>query len=498
MVSHVVTGYAGYVESAEENRIVVMVVKDGAKVVMEKSLAVLGRTVATSAVETISERFSASGSAPGSRMRGIFNGRRLTLSDLKEAAGGGVGAGARTSLSFESAVSETEAEVTIAGGGESEDAVTLWMKGDFRKLEGKFSMGDDPDLSVDAETYSSYLGLDYRLGEKMLLGFALSGSKSEVKHSGESKGKLDVRLASVYPYVHWSPHAELELWAMAGAGKGEGDLERDGEDTIEDIGIGTRMFAGGGRQGLLSYRWFDFSVKTDAYAIWVDSDSELESGLESADASVQRVRFALEGRSRDLLGSAAHNFASGVEIGGRLDGGDGGSGLGADVGLSVGYAYIPGNVSVDARGRFLVFHEDSGFKDWGAGLTARVGSGANERGLSLSVSSDWGGESEGGVAKLWESGEKLSSGDRGLDMVPSNISGELGYGLNWRGSGLLVPFGKAGMDSSSRHRVGMGARLSLAGGMLDGLGLELLGEQKQRDKGLADDYRIGITGSVRF
>ena len=99
-------------------------------------------------------------------------------------------------------------------------------------------------------------------------------------------------------------------------------------------------------------------------------------------------RFALGGEA------ALEPF---VEAALRRDGGDGLAGTGAE--LAGGLRYSAPNVSLEARGRWLAAHSEDGAEEKGASLTARVGPGAEGRGLFFSLAPRWG--AGVGAGALW-------------------------------------------------------------------------------------------------
>ena len=63
--------------------------------------------------------------------------------------------------------------------------------------------------------------------------------------------------------------------------------------------------------------------------------------------------------------SGGSSIASQVEVAARFDGGDAETGAGAEAGAGLGYVHEGIGLSVDARGRALVAHQASSFREWG-------------------------------------------------------------------------------------------------------------------------------------
>ena len=111
------------------------------------------------------------------------------------------------------------------------------------------------------------------------------------------------------------------------------------------------------------------------------------SNVDGLTADSWRLRGGLEASRRIALedGAALVPF---VEAAARRDGGDGLAGTGLEtVG---GVRYTAPRLHVEARGRWLAAHSEEGAEERGVSVTARVGPGAQGRGLSLMLSPHWG------------------------------------------------------------------------------------------------------------
>lgn len=80
----------------------------------------------------------------------------------------------------------------------------------------------------DEGMFSGYLGMDFRHGDKWLVGVATG--------SGTNSRSLSDRWAfdmwSVTPYAQWSPTRNLHVWVLGGLGYGHADLERRGKNRL--------------------------------------------------------------------------------------------------------------------------------------------------------------------------------------------------------------------------------------------------------------------------
>ena len=376
----------------------------------------------------------------------------------------------RSSFQF----SPGDGEQATAGGW------TFWGQANA----GGFESRPEDDLTLDGTVRSAYLGADYRFGQGPLVGLALSRTASSIGfESGiNSTGTVDARLTSVYPYAQWSPRAGLSVWGLLGAGRGTADLSEDATRRQFETSIGMAMTAAGVRQQLTGV----VAVKADAFAVRTEGDYVPD--LPGVAANVQRVRVASEVGGRWGL-SGGSSITSRVEAGVRFDGGDAATGAGAEAGAAVGYVHEGIGLSVDARGRALVAHQATSFRDWGASVSVRLRPRREAGGLSFSLEPTWG-NAASGMAMLWHDGRAGGS-------LPSPDAGrlhmEMDYAIVLPDGGRVAPFGRWAVESGSGRRVNVGVRLSV----LDAATVDLFGEQLSGGTEPAD-RRLALQGAVRF
>ena len=380
----------------------------------------------------------------------------------------------RSSFRFSPGADEQAGEQATSGGW------TFWGQANA----GGFESRPEDDLALDGTVRSAYLGADYRFGRGPLVGLALSRTASSIDfESGiNSAGTVDARLTSVYPYAQWSPRVGLSVWGLLGAGRGTADLLEDATRRQFETSIGMAMTAAGVRQRLTGV----VAVKADAFAVRTDGDEVPE--LPGVAANVQRVRLASEVGGRWGL-SGGSLITSRVELGVRLDGGDAATGAGAEAGAAIGYLHEGIGLSVDARGRALVAHQATSFRDWGASVSVRLRPSREAGGLSFTLEPAWG-NAASGVAMLWRDGRMggtLPSPDAG------RLHMEMDYAIVLPDGGRIAPFGRWAVESGAGRRVNMGVRLSV----LDAATVDLFGERLSGGTELAD-RRLGLQGAVRF
>ena len=168
-----------------------------------------------------------------------------------------------------------------------------------------------------------------------------------------------------------------------------------------------------------------------------------------------------------------------LELGGRWDGGRVDKGYGAEVGGSVAYQDTARGIEGVARGRYLLAHRSDGFEERGASLTVRFDPGGDGVGPWVSLSPQWGAP-ESGVGSMW------GSAPRGGDS-PSP-AGQLGMQVGYRfdeSFDTTLKFDR-GQDTGDRS-YGLGGRFGL-GSALD-LALEV--ERRESDSA-APEHRVGL------
>ena len=350
---------------------------------------------------------------------------------------------------------------------------TLWGQANGSEFESAPNDG----LLLEGGTRSIYAGLDYRFGSGLLLG--LAGSRSALdseftsRHNGT--GTVDARLTSLYPYLHWSPRQGLGLWGLVGAGRGSADLtEAVGGRFSTDIRM--RMAAVGARQELIG----PLALRADAFAVRIESDAAVD--LAGVTAVAQRVRVAPELSGQWAVGADAA-VQGRLDLGGRWDGGDAESGLGAEAGATLGFAHMPTGFSFEARGRALVAHQTSAFREWGAGFAVRLQPGRERGGLSFSVEPTWGdGSVSVGAQSLWQAQagfaphqaaapladptappDGTAPGGNMPGWTPDRLALELGWGVVLPGGAQVTPFGRWSRDGASGYRLNAGTRWEMLG-----------------------------------
>ena len=357
----------------------------------------------------------------------------------------------------------------LGRGDSSLGKVTLWGEGDWRELAAG---GEEDPVEFDGGVLGARLGLDARLGRRLLAGLALSWSQSAFDYTDQGEagylpvgGTHEGRMTSLHPYAGWWPTERLGLWGTVGYGWG--DVEIDDDEAGVQSSDGTLMAAVVGGHARLFFSddgpieggTTTLNLKGEAWAARFDLD---DSGglMRGQEVDVHRLRLGLEGEH-------ARGFADGtvltpsLELGLRHDGGDGETGWGVELGGGLAWTDPARGLTADVHGRALLAHQGD-IKEWGVGGLMTFAPGADGLGLSLSLRPSWG-ETGDGLARLWEDGLAAANDPLagGADTA-MQLDTEIGYGLSTIGGhGVLTPYGGLTLFGSGRTWR-LGGRLRIA------------------------------------
>lgn len=391
---------------------------------------------------------------------------------------------------FEIALGAAEGEGFLAGRW------TVWGRGDVLFFD------DDSDSGgrYDGDLKAGYLGVDAWIDDRWLAGVAASRIVVDSDYFPEGagdRGRLEVTLTGLHPYLRYAPEAGPELWAILGAGTGEiGDTRQGAGRETNDLRM--LMAAAGVRQSLAPVLdGIDLAVLGDAGFGRIDTDSS--PGLETiGNLSVDtwRARAGIEASHTSALESGATVTPS-VEVAARLDGG-GGNEAGVEVSAAVLFADPVTGVGVEARGRMLALYSDSAYSEYGASVTASVSPGPGGEGLSLSVSPRFGAPTGGGTAMLWSENRFGLADEAVRREAEMSLDAEAGYGFAVGAArrGVLAPFAALRLAAGGES-VRTGVRFGTTRPAVGGLTFELAGERRAYDTG-ETDRRIDLIGRVGF
>ena len=363
--------------------------------------------------------------------------------------------------------------------GISGSSLTFWGGGDYRDFEGS---GNGVDF--DGDLFSAQLGVDGKPRDDLLIGLAASWSESEVEYQGgtDLRGEHQLDITSLHPYASWEARDGLDLWGTVGYGQGELEITNEGQDPIfsdvelRTVGVGVDYQLPG--SGI-------FRLKSSALL----SELEVEGGdgIAALEVSTSLLRMALEGSHKQKLSGGAYMEPS-FEAGARYDGGDGKTGVGAELGVGLRYANPAVGLTLESNARTLVGRDD--YKEWGVSGRILLQAGSHGRGLSFSMSPVYGNINSSTQA-LWDDGLRDETNGTARDNS-MRMESRLGYGLSAPGGhGLLTPYAElTSGDSTRRYRLGMSWEL---GSLFD---LNLVGERSESSASGASGASNASTGST--
>ncbi len=444
-------------------------------------LARFGRTVAEQALDGISGRMAAPRTAG---VEGTLAGQALSFGAAGEAAndtaapGGFSGAGPGTGPGRLPAWSElgtadrfgddawglgesramtahelllgshfTATGETDAAGG----SLAFWGRAAQSTFDGR-----EGAFSLDGETTSGMLGADYARGN-WLAGFALMQSSGEGGYADngagpqrcpddgdgmapdteaflcggavrEGDGTVEASLTAAIPYAAIQASERLKLWGALGYGAGEVTLEPAMGESL-DSDISWTMAAAGARSDLLPppAEGSGPALALISDAFWARTSSEKTPRLAASDSDATRLRLGLEGSWRIATEGGGH-LTPKLEIGARHDGGDAETGFGMEFGGGLAWSDPALGMSLDLSGRTLIAHGSDDLEDRGfAASLVFDPDPASRRGLSLTLTQDWGGAAQGGLDALFAPDplDRRSGGDE----TTARWTAEAAYGF---------------------------------------------------------------------
>ncbi len=333
----------------------------------------------------------------------------------------------------------------------------LWGTVDWTALSGS---GTAPDW--DGGMLNAHLGADVRLAPHLLAGVALSHARGSFDWTDQGSdqavtGTYKSRLTSLMPYLGWTAHERLEMWAAVTVGRGEVALA-DAEAGKYDSEASAWSAGAGVRGALLADGPTELALKGEAWVSqWEADDTGPVSGV---DADVQRLRLALEGRHAWTFASGAA-IAPSLEVGVRHDGGDGETGTGLELSSGVYWNDPARGLTLQARAHTLLGR--GGYRQWGGGGLVRLDPGADGLGLALNVAPSWG-AADSGLAQLWDEG---LTGRPAAALSPEpRLAAALGYGVAAPGTlGTVTPYAGLSLAGAQAQTWRTGIRLTASTGL---------------------------------
>lgn len=419
---------------------------------IEEVLPQVMRAMTASTVDAVSSRIQQVSSGTASA-KGFSLGNASSLTSALLANGQSIGDGT-FDLGQLLAGSSFSLPLNALGTGGSGmlGSSALWGSGDYRHFSG----GDAQHLDYDGDVVSAHVGMDAMLNTNWLAGMAVSWSQGSVDYTDASAqaGRARSTLTSLNPYVGWKFSDTVDLWAAAGYGWGEVEVNDDVADK-EDADLEQQMVAAGVSGTLLQAGSLSLRLKGETAFTWADVDSS--GTLESMDLNASRQRLVLEGTHAQKLASGAI-LAPSLEIGMRHDGGDGETGSSVETAGSLRYADPAKGLVIEGKARTLLEHSDD-YNEWGVSGMVQLDPGVAGMGLALNLQSSLGHHTNSSVQRMWETGEAgktLLSGQ-----AVERLNARIAYGIRWGDQGVLTPYTDVMLSGDGYRRFSLGGRYAV-------------------------------------
>ncbi len=463
----------------------------GRNTVVQSVLPQVVRAMTAGTVDAVSSRIqrASSGAAPDASLS--FGGA-TTLSDAIVANGPALQNGTFDLARLLEGSSFTVALGAADGGSSGPFGdLTFWGSGDYRSLSG----GNAQSVSYDGTVTSANLGIDTRLSADVLAGVSLTSSQGAVDYTdlNAQEGEFSASLTSVNPYIGWGSPGGMTLWAMAGYGTGE--VEIDDAVGTEASDLTQQTFAAGASGSLLSSDEFldggTTSLLLKAEAAFTKAEVDGSETLARTTVNVSRQRLMLEGVYDRKLASGA-TLSPSLELGIRNDGGDGETGGGVETGGGLRYSDPASGLTIEGRARTLLSHGGD-HEEWGVSGLVRIDPGASGQGLAFSLRPAWG-ETAGGVRRLWGS-DVTALGAAAAEHGAGRLSARLAYGIGdtWGAEGVLTPYTDVSLSDAGSRRLGLGGRYDIG----PWVGMSLEGVHGRPAQGAAD-HSVMLRADLRW
>ena len=354
-----------------------------------------------------------------------------------------------------------------------------------------FAGDPSPAARYDGDLRTTYMGVDARLGERWLAGVAVSRSRAD---GDWNIGASTGRLTTHLTSVQ--PYLRWSdggttIWATGGGGRGVAENERTSYGLQEESDLGLRLGLVEVRRRLATVGG-GVELQVRGDAAWARLTTAAGDELiDALEVDVQQLRVGIDVR-RPVRTAGGTRVEPFGEVHARHDGGSGQTGAGLEV--AGGLRVARRVFRVEGMGRLLALHAADGYREHGAAVTLSVGDGARQPGLTLSLSPRWGAPATASDA-LWQDQlfHQGTAGAPGARRDERVLDMRVDYGLQLPAGGLLTPFGIYGQSPYGR-RLQVGLLLSRLGPV----GLEVSGERYAMLHPGRDDYRMSARGSITF
>ncbi len=442
-----------------------------------KSLAGLAAKTLGGARETIGQRLDA---APGASSLTVA-GRRVEFGAPDQRRRAETPEDMR--IDWETLRRDSAFEMSFGEAGSGLE-MTAWGRGGLMRFEA-----EQAGIDHRSRMETGWLGMDARVGDGLLMGFALSRSAGETEAS-DGAG-FTTALSAAWPYAQLKLASGAEVWTMLGAGNGSVDY-RPAEGAGETEALEMRLASAGGRQPLADVGALGLALEADAGFVTLETGGSARSVIGGHEVQVWRARASLEAEHEGwgLGGGSLAPFGS---LAWRGDGGDWREGSGVEAGFGARLSAPGSRFTLEAEGRHLALSSEAGYGGTGASLTAGLEPAADGAGLSWSMSLATGVRADG-AAMLADDLDYDEAGF-GADENRMALELEARYGFRLPAAhGLISPLLRLSEEEGVRRKLEAGLAFEAARGRVD---LELTGGHEARN-GSADDNRLRLDLRLGF
>ena len=367
--------------------------------------------------------------------------------------------------------------------GEAGMEMTAWGQGGLMRFEA-----EQAGIDHRSRMETGWLGMDARMGDGLLMGFALSRSAGETEAS-DGAG-FTTALSAAWPYAQLKLASGAEVWTMLGAGNGSVDY-RPAEGSGEREALEMRLASAGGRQPLADVGALGLALEADAGFVTLETGGSARSVIGGHEVQVWRARASLEAEHEGwgLGGGSLAPFGS---LAWRGDGGDWREGSGVEAGFGARLSAPGSRFTLEAEGRHLALSSEAGYGGAGASLTAGLEPASDGAGLSWSMSLATGVRADGAAMLA----DDLDYDEAGLGADENRMALELEARYGFRlpaAHGLISPLLRLSEEEGVRRKLEAGLAFEAAKGRVD---LELTGGHEARNG--ADDRRLHLDLRLGF
>ncbi|MYC24514.1 MAG: cadherin repeat domain-containing protein [Gammaproteobacteria bacterium] len=376
---------------------------------------------------------------------------------------------------------------TSLTGANSRFKLSIW---------GTTDQQDSSSSMYETSSSSTYLGVDIRPLQNLMIGISLSENSAESDYSwGTAVRQLQTDTTTILPYASLQVTPSTLVWGTVGVGSGDASIW-SGENLVDESTLSLRLGHIAIKSHIVQMHGIDLAVKGDVSVANLATSNGVgeASGL---DTTIDRARVGVAGSYAMPL-EWGGSFTPFGELAYRRDGGDGATGSGVEFigGLRVASTMF----SLDLRGHTMATYSENDYKESGVSLLAVFNPTPGEEGLSLSFTPSWG-QSARTDATLWREsatvGQLPFGGGQGLSQgMTFNTNISYGFLIN-QDQHMFKPYVEFGENALDLQTILFGAELKPL--VLDKSLLNLnfvLGKVDELSK--KDNKHLGVNAILKF